>query len=96
MSLIPNPFAAQFIPTGSSARDYQPVTPSDAENLSDDGGAEYTAFALYVGTAGDVRLVTDSGAERTIPMCDYGWILCGVRKVFSTGTTAAQIFALRA
>ena len=96
MTLLTNPFADQLVPVGGAGRDYQPVTPNDAANLTDDGGAEFTAVSLYIGTGGNVRLVTDAGAERTIPVDDYGWIFCGVQKVFATGTTATQIFALRA
>jgi enoyl-CoA hydratase/carnithine racemase len=83
-----NPFANRAFDIGGPARDYAPVTPDDAAPLPQVG------VGLYVEVGGAVRFLSEGGLERTVEVSDYGWILCGVRKVFATGTTASGIHAL--
>lgn len=60
------------------------VTPSDTVDFP------RSARALYVGTAGDVALVTLRG--NTLTYVDVkGYIFQGCNRVMSTGTTAANI-----
>jgi hypothetical protein len=84
-----NPFANRAASLADPGRDYMPVVPDDATSLSQ------VAVALYVEVGGDVRFVSESGASRTVGVPDYGWILCGVRQVFATGTTADRIHAVQ-
>jgi hypothetical protein len=83
-----NPFANRAFDISGPARDYLPVTPSDANPLPQ------VAVALYVETGGAVRFASEGGAERNVEVSDYGWIVCGVRQVLATGTTATGVHAL--
>lgn len=83
-----NPFDSRATTIAGPARDYVPVTPSNDTDLAD------VAIALYVEGAGDVSFVSLAGETRTVGVTDYGYILCGVRRVRSTGTTATGIHAL--
>jgi hypothetical protein len=69
-------------------RDYVPATLSDTVDLAS------PAIALYVETGGAVAFISAAGATRTVIAPDFGWILCGVRRVRATGTTAAGIHAV--
>ena len=62
--------------------------PSDAAPLP--AGAP----ALYVETGGVVAFISETGAQRAVELPDYGWLLCGVRQVLATGTTAAGLHAM--
>lgn len=65
------------------------ATPSDVAELS------FFARALYVGGAGNVVLVTRSGAEVTFTGVPVGTILpVQTKQVKATGTTATSIVAL--
>lgn len=64
------------------------VTPNDGANLP------HNARSLYVGTAGNVHLETIEGDDVTMPVGDNQYLLQQVQKVFSTGTTASNIFAV--
>ena len=78
-----DPFSSRMTSASGPGRDYVPVTPSDATPLTT------PAIALYVETGGVVSFVSATGATRTVAVSDYGWVLCGVRQVRATGTTAA-------
>jgi hypothetical protein len=79
---------ARAISTAGPGRDYLPVTPSDVTDLPQ------VAISVYVETAGAVCFVSAAGNTRTVALPDHGWLLCGVRRVLATGTTAAGIHAV--
>ena len=83
-----NPFSLRATSLNGPGIDYAPVTPSNSQPLSD------VAIGLYVETGGDVAFVSEKGQTRTVRVPDFGWILCGVRQVRATGTTAADIHAV--
>jgi hypothetical protein len=67
------------------------ITPSDATDLTT------YAKALYVGVAGDVRVLPVSngdGAPVTFKNHPVGYAPVQVRRVFATGTTAGDIVGL--
>jgi len=68
------------------------VTPSDTVNITLDGGTN-TGCVLYVGTEGDIKVTTASGSEVTF-VGVQGFFPVQVIRVWSTGTTAADIVAL--
>ena len=66
------------------------VTPSDTVDLT------AYAKALYVGAAGNVRVLTVGGEDGdavTFANHPVGWLPVQVRRVMATGTTATQIVA---
>lgn len=66
------------------AEDIEDVTPSDGAAVRDQPGI------LYVTGAGNVRVITANGQERTLTNFANDFNLL-VRKVFATGTTATGI-----
>lgn len=67
------------------------VTPGDGADLPN------YAKALYVGAAGNVRVLTvgaEDGQAVTFANHPVGWLPVQVRRVMATGTTAAQIVAV--
>lgn len=75
---------------GGPARRAAAVTPSDAVDLTT------YAKALYVGAAGNVRVLTvgaEDGDAVTFANHPVGWLPVQVRRVLATGTTATQIVA---
>ncbi|WBT07098.1 hypothetical protein PFY01_05240 [Brevundimonas vesicularis] len=75
---------------GGPARRAAAVTPSDAADLTT------YAKALYVGAAGNVRVLTVGGEDIdavTFANHPVGWLPVQVRRVLATGTTATQIVA---
>lgn len=83
-------YYGQPIGPSDPSGDIAEVTPSDTVDLPD-GRCIY----LYVGTAGDVAVVTEEGGEahvfKNVPNGCYLWVR-GLR-VNSTGTTATDILA---
>jgi hypothetical protein len=73
----------------ASAIAVKAVTPSDTEDFPDG-----MARGLLVGTAGAATILPADGGQATlIPLqAGYNWI--AVRRVFLTGLTAANIWAL--
>lgn len=66
------------------------VSPNDSTDLTD------VASALYIGGSGNVKVDTVQGDTVTITGALVGTILpLRVRRVWSTGTTATNIVALR-
>lgn len=65
------------------------VTKSDSTDLAN------TARSLFVGTGGDVKVTTAGGSEVTFGGVPSGAILpVRVKRVWSTGTNAANIVAI--
>ncbi len=83
-----NPFDSRAASLSGPGLDYAPVTPSNTTPLPD------VAIALYVESGGAVRFTSQKGQTRTVTVPDFGWVLCGVRQVLSTGTTAGGIHAV--
>ena len=73
------------------------VTPSDTANIPSVSSATGKSFGcvLYIGTAGNIKVVTVGGDEVTFVGINTGaFIPVQVKKVFATGTTASNILAL--
>ncbi len=84
-------FAFHARTPGDPARRCAAVTPDD--------GADLPAYAkgLYVGQAGDVRLIptgAGDGEAVTFKAHPIGYLPVQARRVLSTGTTAAHLLAL--
>jgi len=62
------------------------VAPSDTADLA------FVSRAIYVGTPGDVHVMTQGGDEITYKALS-GTKILRVARVFATGTTAADIIA---
>lgn len=69
------------------AADFVPVTPSDEEDLP------RTARALWIETGGTLRFITSRGRDVTLTV-PAGYFSAYVKKVFSSDTTAAGIYAV--
>jgi hypothetical protein len=87
-ALIDNPFENRAGSTVGPGIDYLPVTPDDLADFED------VAVALYVETGGQIRFLSVKGNERTVTLPNFGYLLCGVRRVNATGTTATGIHAI--
>lgn len=61
------------------------VTPSDGTDLA------VFSRAIYVGTAGAVKLTTVGGQDITTPTLAVGWHPIRASRIWSTGTTASNI-----
>jgi len=71
------------------------VTPSDTENIPSINGGTNNGCILYVGEAGDIKVLTTGGDEVTFVGVNPGTFMpVHVLRVFSTGTTADSIVAL--
>ena len=64
------------------------VAPSDTTDLSTD------ARALYIGTAGDVRVITSGGNTVTFRNVPVGVLPVRIRRVYAVGTTATDLVAV--
>lgn len=77
--------------TDGPATNFTPVTPSDTVAVNKD------TRALYVGTGGNVAVVSEDALSTTITFMNVasGTILpIAPRRVMATGTTASNILAL--
>jgi hypothetical protein len=83
-----NPFSRRSATLNGPGIDYAPVTPDDSDDLPN------IAASLFVEGSGAVSFISVKGENRTVNVPDFGWIICGVRRVFSTGTTATGIHAV--
>lgn len=63
------------------------VTPADGADLAN------TSRALWIGTAGDVKVTTKQGDTVTF-VGATGWMPIRAARVWSTGTTASNILAV--
>ena len=86
-----NPFEGVGASLNGSVSTWVSVTPSDA---SDNLGTGNTAIGLYIGTKGNIVVITKTGDTITVPVPDNFYFICGVTRVKSTSTTASNIFAL--
>lgn len=68
--------------------DMFPITPNDSADLP------APTDALYIGTGGEITVITLVGETRTIPVNDFALLPVGVSRVLQTGTTASQIFGI--
>lgn len=71
------------------------VTPSDTVNIPAITGGTNNGCVLYVGGAGNLKVLTVGGDEVTLTAVPVGtFVPVQVLRVFSTGTTATNIVAL--
>jgi hypothetical protein len=71
------------------------VTPSDTVNIPAITGGSNNGCVLYVGGAGNLKVLTVGGDEVTFTAIPVGtFVPVQVLKVFATGTTATNIVAL--
>ena len=71
------------------------VTPSNTVNISEGTEAPKSGSVLYIGTGGDLKVLTVGNDEITFTNIQDGSFLpVQVLRVFSTGTTATNIIAL--
>lgn len=71
------------------------VTPSDTVDIAAVTGGSNNGCVLYVGGAGDVKVLTIGGDEVTFSAVTGGTFMpVQVLRVYSTGTTATNIVAL--
>jgi hypothetical protein len=84
-----NKFDNRRTELNSPARRAVAVTPSDSSQLP------FVTRWLYIGTAGDLAIVTDEGDTvilRNVPAGTWQYLM--VRQVRATGTTAENIVAM--
>lgn len=75
---------------GRGAEDAAAVTPNDSTDLT------FTSRAIYVGGGGDLKVNLSDGTTVTFASIAAGIIHpIRVKRVFSTGTTATGILAIR-
>jgi hypothetical protein len=67
------------------------VAPNDG---ADNVGTGNIAVGLYVTNAGDVSFENKDGVTRTVTVPDNFYLVCSVKRVKATGTTASGIHAL--
>jgi len=65
------------------------VTPDDDNDLT-----AGNASALYIGTSGDVNVITVGGTTATFVSHPVGYLPCRIQRVLSASTTASDILAL--
>lgn len=71
------------------------VTPSDTVNIPAVTGGSNNGCVLYVGGAGNLKVLTIGGDEVILPNVQAGtFVPVQVLRVFATGTTATSIVAL--
>lgn len=80
-------FAGYSTGIDSPATQAAAVTPNDAADLT------VASRALYVGTAGNLAVVTVGGSTVTLVGIS-GWVPIRVARVLATGTTASDIVVL--
>ena len=82
-----NPFENRSPSLRGPATDMEPILPSDLSILPN------VAVSLYVETGGAVSFESVAGTVRNVTVADNSILPVGVRRVLSTGTTAAGIHA---
>jgi hypothetical protein len=63
------------------------VVPNDSADIA------FTSRAVYVGTAGNLRVTLSSGEVVTFAAAGTGWHPIRIIRVWATGTTAADLVA---
>ncbi len=86
-----NPFRGVDGQLNGSVYDMVPVTPADG---SDNVGTGNIAIGLYITGEGNVSFHTKDGVTRTVTVPDNFYLICSVKRVLSTGTTATGIHAM--
>ncbi len=74
-----------------SVTDMVPVTPADG---ADNVGTGNIAIGLYITGEGNVSFHNIDGTTRTIAVPDNFYLVCSVKRVLATGTTATGIHAI--
>lgn len=72
-----------------SYRGASSITPNDSADLTD------AVSAVYVGTTGTLKVDTASGETVTFQSVPVGIFPVAVKKVYSTGTSAANLIGLK-
>jgi hypothetical protein len=86
--------AYQKLQAGRAAA-VSPSNTANIPNVATEDGSGNNGCVLYVGTKGNLKVMTVGGDEVTfINVQDGSFIPVNVLKVFSTGTTASNIIAL--
>lgn len=85
---MPDPFEDRSGGLESPGLHARAVAPSDSNDLP------FTSRALYIGTPGDLRLITAGGDTVTLRSVPTGLVPLRVSRVFAAGTTAADIVAI--
>ena len=85
---MPDQFADRSSGLESPAYNGSAVVPNDSTDLP------VTARALYVGSSGDLSLVTAGGSTLTLRNVPIGMLPVRVARVRASGTTAADIVAV--
>lgn len=70
------------------------VTPDNNNNIPNPSNGDNAGCCLYVGGAGDVRVLTTGYDDVTFGSFPGGFFPVQVVRVFATGTTATKIIAL--
>lgn len=71
------------------------VNASDTSNISESTEAPKSGVVLYIGSGGDLTVLTVGGDEETFyNIQDGSFLPVQVLRVFATGTTATNIVAL--
>ena len=84
-----NPFQdRKRVELNGSVTDMVPVTPSNSVDLAN------VAIGLYITVAGNVTFHNMDGVSRTIAVPDNFYLICSVKRVLATGTTATGIHAI--
>ncbi|MEL6773193.1 MAG: hypothetical protein AAFS07_14765 [Pseudomonadota bacterium] len=83
-----DPFLNRATSVTGPGIDYVPVTPDDLTDMAT------VAVALYAEGAGSVTFISQKGVQRSVQVPNYGYLLCGVRRVLATGTTATGLHAI--
>lgn len=65
------------------------ITPNDSTDLAN------VCRAIWVGTAGDLKVTTVGGDTVTFPALTQGWHPLMVSRIWATGTSASGIVAVR-
>lgn len=64
------------------------VTPNDSADLTN------AARSLYITVGGTIKITTIGDTTETVTVPSNFYLLCQVKRVWATGTTATGIFAL--
>lgn len=83
----------RFVPKANPQTD-KPATGGEAVTPHDTNELTYVSRALWIGSTGNLKVTMADGQELTFNSVPVGWMPLRVKKVFSTGTTAANIVAV--
>jgi len=86
-----DPFQGVSGQLNGSVYDMVPVTPN---NGADNVGTDNIAIGLYIEGEGNVTFHNQYGVSRTVAVPNNFYLICSVKRVLSTGTTATGIHAM--